>query len=130
MTLRKTSAVLALTGFLAVGAALAASHREAPLMTLDPAADISDFYAFVSYDDANLNRTAADRKVTFIMNVVPSQDPSSGPNSSGSTTRCSAIHIDNDKDGEDDLTYEIRFATETVAEPVHRHRGAPAVTAL
>ena len=31
----------------------AASHREAPLIALDPAADNTDVYAFVSYDAAN-----------------------------------------------------------------------------
>jgi Domain of unknown function (DUF4331) len=34
----------------------AASHREAPLIALDPAADNTDVYAFVSYDMANLGR--------------------------------------------------------------------------
>ncbi len=73
--------LLALTAFaLLATPAFAASHREAPLMTLDPAADITDVYAFVSYDAANLARPAADRKVTLIMNVVPGQEPSSGPN--------------------------------------------------
>src|SRR5262245_40100921 len=65
---------------LVAGSARAASHREAPLMTLDPAADITDVYAFVSYDGANVARAAADRKVTLIMNVVPGQEPGSGPN--------------------------------------------------
>jgi tetratricopeptide (TPR) repeat protein len=30
----------------------AASHREAPLIAFDPAADLTDVYAFVSYDEA------------------------------------------------------------------------------
>ena len=55
--------------------ALAASHREAPLIAMDPAADNTDVYAFVSYDAANLVRPPAQRKVTFIMNVNPGQDP-------------------------------------------------------
>src|ERR1700746_2419051 len=58
----------------------AASHREAPLIALDPSADNTDVYAFVSYDEANLNRIADERRVTFIMNVNPGQDPSDGPN--------------------------------------------------
>src|SRR5437588_11570286 len=41
--------------------ALAASHREAPLIALDPAADNTDVYAFVSYDKANLLRAPDDR---------------------------------------------------------------------
>ena len=44
----------------------AASHREAPLIALDPSADNTDVYAFVSYDAANLARAPADRRVTFI----------------------------------------------------------------
>ena len=32
------------------GAALAASHREAPLISLDAPADISDFFMFRSYE--------------------------------------------------------------------------------
>ncbi len=60
--------------------AKAASHREAPLIALDPSADNTDVYSFVSYDAANLARTAADRRVTFILNVNPGQDPGDGPN--------------------------------------------------
>jgi hypothetical protein len=117
MKIMRTGLGLMLTATMAAGgAAFAASHREAPLMTLDPAADITDFYAFVSYDDANLNRAPADRKVTFILNVIPGQEPSAGPNYYAfDDTVLYAIHIDNDKDGVDDLTYEIRFATETVS---------------
>jgi uncharacterized protein DUF4331 len=35
----------------AAAAAHAASHREAPLIALDPAADITDVYFFRSWDD-------------------------------------------------------------------------------
>ena len=100
---------------LAAAPALAASHREAPAMTLDPGADISDVYAFVSYDAANLARAAQDRKVTLIMNVVPSQDPSSGPNYFAfDDDVLYELKIDNDRDGVVDLRYEVRFKTETV----------------
>src|SRR5207249_2049139 len=57
-----------------------ASHREAPFIAMDPAADNTDVYAFVSYDAANLARAPADRRVTFILNVNPGQDPSDAPN--------------------------------------------------
>jgi hypothetical protein len=101
---------------LALGAspAPAASHREAPLMTLDPAADISDVYAFVSYDAANLARLPADRKVTLIMNVVPGQEPGSGPNYFAFDDNVLyELHVDNDKDGvAEDVTYQFRFETE------------------
>ena len=52
--------------------ARAASHREAPLIALDPAADNTDTYMFRSWQDPST--------VVFIMNVIPGQDPADGPN--------------------------------------------------
>ncbi len=93
----------------------AASHREAPLIALDPAADITDVYAFVSYDQANLDRAPQDRKVTFIMNVIPGQEPGSGPNYYAFDDNILyQIVVDNDRDGRglDDIVYEVQFRTE------------------
>ena len=92
----------------------AASHREAPLVALEPAADNTDVYAFVSYDAPNLARAPADRRVTFIENVIPGQDPSDGPNYFNFDDEVQyAINIDNDRDGKaDDIVYESRFKTE------------------
>jgi len=100
---------------LGAGPGGAASHREAPLMTLDPGADISDVYAFTSYDAANLARPAGDRAVTLIMNVVPSQEPSSGPNYFAFDDNVLyQLHVDNDRDGaSEDVVYEFQFETET-----------------
>ncbi len=82
-------------------------------MTLDPAADVTDVYAFVSYDDANLARGPQDRKVTLIMNVIPGQEPSSGPNYfSFDDNVLYQFKIDNNRDGRDDLRYEVRFKTD------------------
>ena len=92
----------------------AASHREAPLIALDPSADNTDVYAFVSYDAANLSRQPASRRATFILNVNPGQDPSDGPNyfNFDDSVRY-RINIDNNRDGKaDDLIYEFRFRTE------------------
>ena len=81
----------------------AASHREAPLIALDPAADNTDVYAFVSYDAANLARAPADRKVTFILNVNPGQDPSDAPNYFNfDDSVLYAMNIDNNRDGNAD----------------------------
>ena len=49
-----------------------ANHREAPITALDRSADITDWFAFVSYDDPS--------KVTFILNVDPLLSPTNGPN--------------------------------------------------
>ena len=98
-------------GATAVGAA---SHREAPLMALDPAADLTDVYAFVSYDAANVGRSLGDRRVTLIMNVLPGQEPGSGPNYYAFDDNVLyVLHVDNDRDGiAEDVNYEFRFKTE------------------
>ncbi len=115
MTYRTRCAIMLLALALGAGPSGAASHREAPLMTLDPGADISDVYAFTSYDAANLARSAAERAVTLIMNVVPSQEPSSGPNYFAFDDNVLyQLHVDNDRDGAaEDLVYEFQFETET-----------------
>jgi hypothetical protein len=105
-------------GALAAAPAGAASHREAPLLALDPAADITDVYAFVSYDDANVARPPAERRVTLIMNVLPGQEPGSGPNYFAFDDNVLyVLHVDHDRDGfADDVNYEFRFRTQ-VANP-------------
>jgi Domain of unknown function (DUF4331) len=87
--------------------ALAASHREAPLIALDPAADNTDTYAFRSWQDPS--------KVVFIANVIPGQDPADGPNYFNFDDEILyAINIDNNQDGiAEDIVYEFRFKTET-----------------
>ena len=87
--------------------ALAASHREAPLIALDPAADNTDTYAFRSWQDPS--------KVVFIANVIPGQDPADGPNYFNFDDEVLyAINIDNNQDGiAEDIVYEFRFKTET-----------------
>ena len=54
--------------------ARAASHREAPLIAMDPEADITDFFMFRSYEAGQSD------KVDLIMNVIPGEEPSAGPN--------------------------------------------------
>ncbi|MBM3801537.1 MAG: DUF4331 domain-containing protein [Acidimicrobiia bacterium] len=83
----------------------AANHREAPLTALDPKADITDYYAFVSYDDPN--------KVTFILSVDPLLEPANGPNYFPFDPDIRyAIKIDNDNDAVEDISFEFRFTTE------------------
>ena len=81
---------------------------------MDPAADNTDVYAFLSYDAANVARAPKDQRVTFILNVNPGQDPSDGPNYFNfADDVLYAINIDNDQDGKaDDVVYDIRFKTE------------------
>ena len=83
-------------------------------MALDPAADLTDVYAFVSYDAANVGRSLGDRRVTLIMNVLPGQEPGSGPNYYAFDDNVLyVLHVDNDRDGiAEDVNYEFRFKTE------------------
>ena len=58
---------------LAVGAAFASSHMDAPLITLDPAANTTDVYAFVDQD--------GDEKTLVLgLSVYPFEEPGIGPN--------------------------------------------------
>ena len=127
MTFRTLASALALSAATMLPAltAEAASHREAPMIAMDPTADITDVYAFVSYDEENLARAPGDRRVTFIMNVNPGQDPADGPNYFNfADDVLYRIHIDNDKDGvANDIIYEFSFQTEN--RPVFGTRDTP-----
>ncbi|MBK6972934.1 MAG: DUF4331 domain-containing protein [Sterolibacteriaceae bacterium] len=103
-----------LAAFAAEQPALAASHREAPLIAQDPTADLTDVYAFVSYDQDNLARDPKDRKLTLIMNVIPGQHPSDGPNYFNfADDVVYRMHVDNNRNGRaQDIVYEFRFKTE------------------
>ncbi len=84
----------------------AASHREAPLIANDPAADITDFYIFRSWEDPD--------KAILILNVIPGQEPGSGPNYFNfADDVLYEIHVDNNKNNiAGNITYQIRFKTE------------------
>ena len=105
-----TAAAIAamLAGRAAPDGANAASHREAPLISLDPAADISDFFLFKSYELGKSDR------VVLIMNVNPGEEPSSGPNYYGFDPSVTySFGIDNDRDGKaDDVRFDVRFKSE------------------
>jgi hypothetical protein len=86
--------------------AWAASHREAPLIALDPTADLTDVYAFRSWEN--------EKKAVFIMNVIPQQSPASGPNFFNLDDQVRySFHFDLDQDGKaGDLRIDFRFKTE------------------
>jgi hypothetical protein len=88
--------------------AAAASHREAPLISLDPEADITDFFMFRSYEPGQSD------KVDLIMDVIPGEEPSSGPNYFNfDPSVLYAFNVDNDGDGKaDDVKFELSFRTE------------------
>ncbi len=113
MRLKPAPPVLAvmLTVFLAVvlmspsSGLFAANHREAPITALDRAADITDWYAFVSYNNPG--------KVTMILSVDPLLEPSNGPTyfpfDPGILYE---FKVDNNFDAVEDVIIQVRFRTE------------------
>ena len=104
--MKKLTALLfaiALTGVLMTPTG-ASSHREAPLISGDPRADNTDVYAFVSPDQPGT--------VTIIANYIPLEEPAGGPNfHSFDENVLYEIHVDNDGNAKDDVTYQFRFRT-------------------
>ena len=82
----------------------AARHREAPITALDHKADITDFFAFVSYEDPT--------KVTFLLNVDPFLEPGNGPNYFPFDDNVLyQILIDNNNDAIPDVAFQVQFTT-------------------
>src|SRR5687768_9193173 len=89
----------ALVGSVGPSSATASSHREAPLIADDPAADNTDVYAFVSPDKPNT--------VTIIANYIPFEDPAGGPNYyKFDPNVLYSLNIDNDGDAREDVAYQ------------------------
>lgn len=107
-TLNTLFALLLIFGLAAVGLqarqAGASSHREAPTISNDPVADLTDYYAFVSPDKSDT--------VTFIINTWPFEEPVGGPNyfTFGDDVLYE-LHIDNVGDAQSHITYQFRFNT-------------------
>lgn len=87
-----------------------ANHREAPLTAIDNKADITDWFAFVSYDNP--------AKVTMIMNVDPFLQPSNGPNYFPFDPEVLyEMKVDNTFDGVDDIKIQFRFSRPEIRLP-------------
>src|SRR5450830_1848110 len=97
--------LLAVSFTLAIApSAYASSHREAPFITNIPKADATDFYMFRSYEPGRGAYT------TLVADYIPLQDAYGGPNYfSLDPDALYEIHIDNNGDGKEDLTFQFRF---------------------
>ena len=99
-----TTLSIATLAMVVAGTSQAASHREAPFIAEMPKADATDFYAFRSYEPGRADY------VTLIANYNPLQDPYGGPNYfSLSRDALYEIHVDNNGDAVEDLTFQFRF---------------------
>jgi hypothetical protein len=80
------------------------SHREAPGITKSPKLDGTDFYMFRSYEAGRAGY------VTLLANYIPLQDVYGGPNFfSLDPDGLYEIHVDNNGDGREDITFQFRF---------------------
>ena len=84
---------------------LASSHREAPSISNDPAADNTDLYAWTCDQDGTMS-------LCIVANYIPLEEPAGGPNfAQFDDDVLYEIHVDNDGDALEDLTYQFRFKT-------------------
>ena len=87
---------------------LASSHMDAPLITLDPAANTTDVYAFVDQDGGQ-------KSLVLALGVYPHQEPGIGPNKYNFDDNVLyEIHVALGPDvaaGRATLSYQFRFTT-------------------
>lgn len=127
-TLFRATVTCALAMLLIPASLLASSHREAPITSLDRGADVTDWYAFVSYDHPD--------RVTMILNVDPLLEPANGPNYFPFDPNVTyKMEVDNNRDGIADIEFQIRFNTEIRLPGVFTGlvggiAGIPPITAL
>lgn len=96
--------VVALLAASVATGAMASSHREAPGITQQPKIDGTDFYMFRSYEPSR------EGYVTLIANYQPIQAPYGGPNYfTMDEDALYEIHIDNDGDAIEDITFQFDF---------------------
>lgn len=104
--LQRFATISLITAVGSINMVQASSHREAPYITGSPKVDASDFYMFNSYE------AGRDGFVTFVANYLPLQDAYGGPNYFDLADEALyQIHIDNNGDAIEDITYSFDFNT-------------------
>ena len=95
----------------AAGGAWASSHREAPFITTSPKVDGTDFYMFRSYEGVASNGSGGRSDfITLLANYQPLQAAYGGPNYfSLDPNALYEIHVDNNGDAREDITFQFRF---------------------
>jgi hypothetical protein len=104
LTFHKLLGAALMCSAVVAGPALASSHREAPAISNDPAADNTDLYAWV--------KPGTRDKLYIVANYIPLEEPSGGPNfHTFSNDVRYEIHITKGKSLDDFLTYRIEFSS-------------------
>ena len=112
----------ALAACFAVTLGFGSSHREAPAISLDPAADNTDVYAFTAKD--------APGALTIVSDWIPLEDPAGGPNFFRFDDAAAYyVKVDNTGDGKADVAYRFDFNTRT-RNPNSFLYAAPGVTSI
>src|SRR6187200_3319050 len=112
---------LALATAIVLPMAIGSSHREAPNISLDPTADNTDVYAFTAKD--------ATGALTVVANWIPGEVTANGPNFYRFDDRARYyIHIDNDGDGREDVSY--RFVFNSKVNPDSYLQAFPGVSSI
>ena len=104
----KRVVTLGLTGLAAAAMtaspAAASSHREAPLITNDPVADLADTFMWVDQKDPS--------KINLVMTANPLENPGDAPNYYGFGQHVRyQFNIDNNGDARTDISYRVVFRT-------------------
>src|SRR5215471_16961275 len=95
-------AALALAAALAAAPAAASSHREAPAISQDPAADNTDVYFFRDPVDPS--------RLVLIGNWIPLEEPAGGPNFYHFEPNIRyEFNVDSNGDGIEDIVYRVEF---------------------
>ena len=95
-------AALALAAALAAAPAVASSHREAPAISTDPAADNTDVYFFRDPVDPS--------RLVLIGNWIPLEEPAGGPNFYHFEPNIRyEFNVDWDGDAIEDVVYRFTF---------------------
>jgi uncharacterized protein DUF4331 len=101
---RLTALAAVMAAAVAVPLSIGSSHREAPNISTDPAADNTDTYAWTAGNAPGALTVAAD--------WIPGQNPAGGPNFFRWDDRARYyIHLDNNGDGRPDISYRFKFKT-------------------
>lgn len=93
-------AALGVVGFAGVRAARASDHQDNPLVELNPAMDMSDFYAFPG--------SAADR-IAMVLDSRPLLTPAQTPSASFDPNILYQFKIDNTGDAKEDRVIQVTF---------------------
>src|SRR5882724_4166948 len=120
MTTKRTLTQLGFTALALLGTggvAEASSHREAPAISLDPAADNTDVYAWVT--------PGTHDKFYVVANYIPLEEPSGGPNFHRFDDDVRyEVHIARGPDSlEDAVAYEIYFKTKPLTKVPSKQIG-------